>query len=156
MCRKLACGAVLVLALSWVARGGDAEDKAARWVEGVGGKVTRDDSRPGKPVVKVALAANKKVTDDDLRHLKAFKSLKDLSLFFDGQITDAGMTHVKELKTLAKLTLNNTGVTDTGVADLKGLKKLKALRTRSRSSPTWKSCRCRARSPTPGSRTWPG
>jgi hypothetical protein len=128
MCRKLVCGAVLVLVFSWVGRGDDAEDKAARWVGDIGGKVTRDDSRPGKPVVKVEFAVNRKVTNDDLQRLQAFPGLKELSLFFDEQITDAGMKHVKELKALERLTLNNTGVGDAGVAELKGSKTLKALR----------------------------
>ena len=120
-----ACVCVLVVLACSFARADD--DAAAKWAEGVGGKLTRDDTAPGKPVVEANLAGNKKVTDDGLKNLTGCKSLKTLSLFFNEQITDAGMKHVKELPALESLMLGGTSVTDAGVAELKGLKNLKTL-----------------------------
>ena len=119
---------VAVLALCAGGRADDAEDAAVKWVEGVDGKITRDAAAPGKPVVSVGLGFNKKVTDDGLKNLTGFKSLKTLDLFFNEQITDAGMKHVKELSSLTTLVLNNTSVTDAGIEELKDFKNLKALR----------------------------
>src|SRR5262249_4255356 len=98
-----------------------------QWVEDIGGKLTRDEQAPGKPVVKVELAFNKKATDEGLKNLAELTSLRSLSLYWCGQITDAGMKHVKELTTLETLNLGNTSVTDVGVAELKDLKNLKSL-----------------------------
>lgn len=125
------CLCVLALAVSvfgCAASADDAEGATVKWVESVGGKFTRDDTAPGKPVNGVNFgAANKKVTNDGLKELKALKSLKTLVVFFSEQIGDAGMKHVGQLTALEKLTLGNTGVTDAGVAELKDLKNLKSL-----------------------------
>ncbi len=124
--RAILCG-LAVLACATAVRADEAEDVAARWAAGVGGKVTRDDKAPGKPVVAVSFGpVNKKVTDDGLKELKGLRNLKSLSLFFNGHITDAGMKHVKELTTLESLNIGNTAVTDAGLAELKGMK-LKSL-----------------------------
>jgi internalin A len=108
-------------------RADDADDRAAKWVDGLGGKVTRDDKQPGRPIIEVNLGGNKKVTNDGLRELAGLKGIKKLSLFFDEQITDAGMAHLKGLTTLEELTLSNTGVGDAGLAELKALTGLKKL-----------------------------
>jgi hypothetical protein len=127
--RHFVCGLAVVLACG-VARADEGEDAAAKWAESVEGRVVRDAKAAGKPVVEVAFGpANKKVTDDGLKELKAFKHLKNLSFFFCENITDAGMKHVKELTTLETLSLTNTGVADDGIAELKGLKNLKTLYT---------------------------
>jgi hypothetical protein len=123
---KIACVVLLALGCSGV-RADDAED-AAKWVESVGGKLTRDKKAPGEPIVGVGLAFNKKVTDDGLKNLKGLKALKSLDLFFNEQITDAGMKHVKELPALTTLALGNTSVSDAGVEELKDFKNLKTLR----------------------------
>jgi internalin A len=125
---KLLSGTAVVLACAFVVRADEAEDPAAKWAEGVGGTVTRDAKVPGKPVVAVSFGpVNKKVTNDGLKELKAFKNLKNLNIFFCEQITNAGMTHVKELKSLETLSLGNTSVADDGLAELKDLKGLKVL-----------------------------
>ena len=61
-------------------------------VEKLGGKVTRDDKLPGKPVIGV-----------NLGHTK---------------VTDAGLKELKDLKQLTSLNLAETKVTADGVADL--------------------------------------
>lgn len=126
--RVFVCGLAAVVVCGLAVRADDAEDAAAKWVEGVGGRVTRDAKADGKPVVEAAFGpVNKKVTDDGLKELKAFKNLKGLTIFFCEQITDAGAKHVKELAGLETLNLGNTSITDAGLAELKGLKKLKSL-----------------------------
>jgi internalin A len=58
----------------------DAEVKALATIKKLGGKVTRDETAPGKPVVQVVLSASK-ATDADLAQLKIFKQLKSLYFF---------------------------------------------------------------------------
>lgn len=115
------------VAVGGCVRADDADERVAKWVEGLGGKVARDDKQPGKPVAEVNLAINKKVTDDGLKELADLKGLKRLNLFFNEQITDSGVGHLKGLSTLEELTLSNTGVSDAGLAELKDLTRLKKL-----------------------------
>jgi internalin A len=63
------------------ARADDAEDKAAAFVEKLGGTVTRDANRPGKPVIAVSLKKNN-VTDAGLKELTALKNLTALNLSY--------------------------------------------------------------------------
>ena len=56
------------------ARADEAEDKAVALVEKLGGKVTRDEKLPGKPVAGVALFFSA-VTDAELKELAALKNL---------------------------------------------------------------------------------
>src|SRR5207237_7670324 len=100
--RTMLVGAVMLLAcLSGAARADEAS--AVKAVENLGGKVTRDDKLPGKPVIGVNLAATK-VTDADLKQLKAFKQLTSLDLT-GTQVTDAGMKELADLKKLTSLDL---------------------------------------------------
>ena len=114
----------LILASAAPARADDAEDKAVAFVEKLGGKVTRDQKQPGKPVVGVSLSFTKvKVTDADLKELAAFKNLSVLALYMTG-VTDRGMTELTTFKTLTRLTLGSTKVTDTGMKELSKLTSL--------------------------------
>jgi len=71
-------------------------------IERPGGLVPRDESRPGKPVVRVSLC--------------------------DPEVTDAGLAHLAGRKGLQELDLGgmNTGISDAGLAHLSGLKDLRA------------------------------
>ena len=60
--------ATCILGAAERARGDEAEDKAAQFVERLKGKVERDDTKPGKPVVTVDLS-HKKVTDARVKEL---------------------------------------------------------------------------------------
>ena len=62
-------GGVLLGLLVLVLAGRADEAKAVKAVEKLGGKVTVDDKRPGKPVVGVDLS-NTKVTDAGLKELE--------------------------------------------------------------------------------------
>src|SRR5215470_14999238 len=79
MSRPVLCGIVswLVLGSGAPARADDTEDKAAALAEKLGGTVTRDDKRPGKPVVAVDLHG-RGVRGADLRALGPLQSLTAL------------------------------------------------------------------------------
>jgi Leucine Rich Repeat (LRR) protein len=144
-----------MLFLSWLAvdlRADDAADKAVQTIEKLGGRVTRDNKKDGKPVIKVELTQTN-ATDDTLKELAAFPDLQSLNLFGSKQVTDAGLKELaackqlnfliltscnkitdaglKELAACEKLqTLslnNNTGITDAGIKELAACKQLKSL-----------------------------
>src|SRR5207237_3037875 len=122
--RTMLVGAVMLLAcLSGAARADEAS--AVKAVENLGGKVTRDDKLPGKPVIGVILGGTK-VTDGDLKELKDLKQLTTLYLNMTG-VTDAGLKELKDLQQLTTLALYNTKVTDAGLKELKHLKQLTSL-----------------------------
>ena len=113
--RTMLVGAVMMLAcLSGAARADEAS--AVKAVENLGGKVTRDDKLPGKPVIGVHLHEIG-VTDAALKELADLKQLTWLSLA-GTRVTDAGLKELKDLKQLTRLNLADTKVTDDGVAEL--------------------------------------
>jgi len=118
--RREWAGAVLLLSLLATApvRGDEAEEKAVKAVEKLGGKVKRDDKADGKPVVSVDFAGNGLVTDAAMKNVKGLKNLRELNLS-GTKITDTGLEELKELKNLRELILDGTRVTDAGVEDLK-------------------------------------
>ena len=67
----------------------DAEKKAIAAIKKLGGKVTFDERKPGKPVIFVNLV-NTKVTDAGLVHLKGLTNLQSLGLK-NTKVTDAGV-----------------------------------------------------------------
>src|SRR5438132_7218776 len=82
------------------------EASAVKAVENLGGKVTRDDKLPGKPVIAVNLYGTK-VTDAGLKELKHLKQLTSLNLACT-QVTAAGLKELKHLKQLTSLKLSRT------------------------------------------------
>jgi WD40 repeat protein len=82
--------------------------------------ITRDDTRPGKPVVAIQLRPNleRKVRDGDLAHLTKLSCLRSVDLSSQN-ITDAGLEHVEGLSQLKGLNLRGTRVTKEGVDRLK-------------------------------------
>jgi len=94
-------------------------------IEKVGGKVFRDETSPGKPVILVSLVASN-VTDAELASLKGLTELQNLILNRT-QITDAGLVNLKGLTHLHSLQLYNTRITDAGLAYLRGLNLLRVL-----------------------------
>src|SRR5690242_7446400 len=73
-------------------RAAEAEERAVRAVQALGGKVSRDDEAPGKPVTGVIL--------------------------MDLNVTDAGLKELAGLKQLQWLILSGTKVTDAGLKEL--------------------------------------
>ena len=113
--RTMLIGAVILLAcLSGAARADEAS--AVKAVEKLGGKITRDDKLPGKPVIGVDLYGAQ-VTDAGLKELKDLNQLTSLDLH-QTQVTDAGLKELKDLKQLTSLNVYETQVTANGVADL--------------------------------------
>jgi uncharacterized protein (TIGR03067 family) len=102
------------------------EADAVKLVEKLGGKITRDDKQPGKPVVEVNLSL-KNVTDADLKALKELKQLTSLNLYGCRGVTNAGVKELKEFKQLTSLSLMRTQVTEAGVKELKDCKQLTKL-----------------------------
>src|SRR5438094_571835 len=121
--RTMLIGAVMLLAcLSGAARADEAS--AVKVVEKLGGKVTRDDKLPGKPVIGVDLNGPQ-VTDADLKELADLKQLTTLWLNGTG-VTDAGLKELADLKQLTSLWVNGTQVTGEGARELQAaLPKLK-------------------------------
>jgi hypothetical protein len=116
----------LVLGSPALVRADDAEEKAVKFVKQMDGSITRDDKRPGQPVVKVSLWGAE-VTGAELKQLTAFKSLTTLDLSCSS-VTDTGLKEVAALKDLTALNLAATvKVTDAGVKELAALKNLTSL-----------------------------
>ncbi len=86
---------VPLVVVIWSARADEAE--AVKAVERFRGRVTRDESKPGKPVVGVNLWATE-VTDEDLKKLAPFKDLTTLDVSSSGysecRVTDEGLKHL--------------------------------------------------------------
>ena len=114
--RTILVGAVMPLACLFGAARAD-EASAVKAVEKLGGKVTRDDKLPGKPVIGVNLTGTG-VTDAGLKALKDLKQLTTLNLD-KTKVTDAGLKELKELKQLTLLDIYKTQVTDAGVKELR-------------------------------------
>lgn len=123
-----------------------AEATAVEILTKLGGKITRDETSPGRPVITVDLRSagvtdaalehltgmtqlqmldldNTPVTDAGLRHLEGLTQLNSLCLTRT-RVTDAGLDHLKKLTQLGALWLFETKVTDAGLVNLKGLTKL--------------------------------
>src|SRR5947208_8506214 len=107
--RTMLIGAVMLLACRSGAAQAD-EASAVKAVENLGGKVTRDDKLPGKPVIGVNFNPGV-VTDAVLKELKDLKQLASLSLRLT-KVTDAGLKELEDLKQLTSLDLRDTEVTD--------------------------------------------
>jgi hypothetical protein len=116
--RALAAALVLALVAGCSRPPADeAEEKAVRAIEQLGGRITRDDKAEGPPVVRVDLSKTQ-VTDAELKELQELKGLQDLALV-GTQVTDAGLKELKDLKGLQTLNLTGTHVTDAGLKRLK-------------------------------------
>jgi hypothetical protein len=101
------------------------EQQAAEAVTKLGGRITRNEQAPGKPVIFVQFAGVP-VTDDDLPPLAAFKGLQSLDLSRTA-VTDAGLKHLAGLTGLTLLDLQFTAVGDAGLKHLAGLTDLRML-----------------------------
>jgi hypothetical protein len=119
----LACGITEPTAL---AQAIDVEqDRAVAAIERLGGKVERDRTSPGDPVVRVDLRMTG-ATDTDLAVLKHLKGLRSLYLS-SNSITDAGLTHLEGLTGLRRLDIDFNPISDAGLAHLEGLTNLRRL-----------------------------
>jgi RNA polymerase sigma factor (sigma-70 family) len=76
-----------------------AEQEAIAALQAVGGRIIRDRSQPGEPVIGVYLLS-RDVKDEHLKHLKEFKGLKTLVLT---GISEAAMKDIRGLRGLERL-----------------------------------------------------
>jgi hypothetical protein len=110
--QKTGSGLVLILLAmtcgAYFGHADEPEDVAVKFIQKLGGTITRDEKAPNKPIVGVALSG---ITDVDLKHLAGFKQLKTLVFDFTG-VTDAGLKELAGLKQLQTLYLRGTNVTD--------------------------------------------
>jgi hypothetical protein len=129
-------------------RGSADESSAAAALEKLGATITRDESKPRRPVRRVNFDRNatdadvklllelpdldwltldqSQITGDGLKQLKALKSLRHLDI--DGQLLIRGnLKLMKEIKTLQFLGLFGHEVTDVSLAHLDDLDKLQGL-----------------------------
>lgn len=91
----------------------DPDEKAAAWVESIGGHVKIVNKR----VVEIDLLNNGKLTDDGLKHVIGLQGLQRLTLG-GTQVSDQGLKNLGELPSLVALNLNGTLVSDDGVKAL--------------------------------------
>jgi internalin A len=126
LCAVVAWMVLGVLGAPTSARPDDAEDKAAALVERLGGKFSRDEKAPGKPVVKVDLHYTL-VSGADLRALAALKGLTHLDLSLNKGLGDAHLKELPALTNLTELNLEATSITDVGLKELAPLAKLASL-----------------------------
>ena len=126
MSRLMLCAVVSWLVLcAPAARADPAEDKAVKFVEGLKGKVIRDEKAPGKPVVEAELSQTK-LTNAGLKELAGFKNLATLHIG-GTMVTDAGLKELTAFKNLTTLDLGDIKVTDAGLKELTALKSLTTL-----------------------------
>src|SRR4051812_42746070 len=95
------------------------EAKAVRIIWQLFGTVTRDDSRPGRPVVEVELFESH-IDDSHLPLLKSFTSLRILSMGATA-VTDAGLANLQGLTNLEELDVRSSDITTRGLLQLRGL-----------------------------------
>jgi hypothetical protein len=100
-----------------------AEDRAVEAIQKLGGIVTRDEKKLGKPVVEVWI---EKVTDADLKVFAPLKGLTKLDLHH-ALVTDAGLKELSQLTYLTTLNLGGTKITDAGLKELAPFKGLTVL-----------------------------
>ena len=147
---RLMIAAVIVMTASMV-MADDSDESHAVWkIELLGGKVKRDETLPGRPVIAIDFRGSKKfnnkymhvlaeftslkslnvndlaITDDGLKKINKLKSLEQLYLIRT-KITDDGMREIAELTNLNLLDLNFTRITDAGLKHVSQLKNLKSL-----------------------------
>ena len=102
------------------------ESNAIAKIELLGGRVTRDETLPSRPVIAVEFQENMRFNDGYLHLLKSFTSLTSLNLA-GSRITDAGLKEIRDLKSLTLLNLYLTKVSDAGLRELVGLQNLTFL-----------------------------
>ena len=123
--QAFAIGTLAALLIAGLVMAGDTETKAVAALVKLGGKVLRDDMKPGQPVVKVYLTGPK-VTDVELKEIAAFKELQILDLRRT-KVTDAGLKNLAPLTQLQELYLIGVPVTDAGLKEVAPLKQLQKL-----------------------------
>lgn len=110
--------------------GGESDDDATRAavdaIRQLGGKVVRDEQRPGRPVVEVSLARTK-ASDQTLDAVGRLKDVRALDLSRT-TVTDQGLKALGGMPNLRHLDLALTAVTVDGLQHLRDVQSLQSLR----------------------------
>ncbi len=91
-------------------------EATVREIEDLGGKITRDQDRPDKPVIGIDLS-KARIGDADAATVAKLPALETLDLS-ETEVTDAGLAHLQGLSQLRELNLRHTKATDTGIETL--------------------------------------
>lgn len=95
-----------------------AEDEAESYLRGLGVTFQYIEEGDDAGSVRAALCHESRIEDEDLAKFKHFKKINTIVL--SGRpITDKGLKHLQGVKTLVLVGLENTKVTDKGVAELR-------------------------------------
>jgi hypothetical protein len=101
------------------------EDPAEVALKKLNGRVKRDESQPGKPVVEVRLF-EQKITDDDLKELAQFPNLKRVE-FSGEKVTGTGLAALTKLP-IEELHIGFCrGLTNDGLKEIGKIKTLRVL-----------------------------
>jgi hypothetical protein len=101
------------------------KDRAEEQLARLNGRVKRDKKLPGSPVTEVRLFSDK-VTDDDLKELVGFTSLRRLE-FSAPEVTGTGLAALAELPLEELHIMFAKGITDDGLKAVAKIKSLKVL-----------------------------
>ena len=74
----------------------------------------------------IKIESNSTITDDDLRFIREFRSLRELALLGE-RISDAGIKQLRSLPRLEVLILIDVSITDEGLAYLQSIRSLKRM-----------------------------
>ncbi len=97
-------------------------------LEKLGAKVSRHESKPGKPVYQVHFPGKGcEITDDDLKHLAALPDLEWLLLLGQKKVTGDGLKHLTKLPNLKHIDCAKTPIKGESLAHLSGMKQLVRL-----------------------------
>jgi internalin A len=125
----------------------------AEIVERAGGRIVRDDARPGRPIVEVDFSETTSLTDVELeaiagatelkvfklhvaaspdvvdgwRHLSRMKNLESFIADGNSDVNDGVVAHLADLPKLTTVNVDSSGVTDLGVASLAKIPNLEEL-----------------------------
>jgi Leucine-rich repeat (LRR) protein len=90
------------------------------------GQTQVDETGKDKPVISVSLQGSA-ITDEEIAHLRAWKSLRRLNLNDCKNLTDACLPYVAMLDNLTELYLPGTAIKGDGLVHLKGIVELAKL-----------------------------
>jgi hypothetical protein len=126
-------GAVVLLLASsllvWLHWPG-AEQRMVARIKQLGGRVLIQNDEDGREAQNVIFIC-RPLTDKDLNSVAGLSELKHLRLFLDNtKVTDAGLAALKEFADLRTLSLCNTGITDQGLQSLAECARLERLSLR--------------------------
>src|SRR5258707_10077301 len=93
---------------------GDKTEKALKHITSRGARVSKNEKKPGSPVVEIDFASTR-VSDDDLSFLKSLPDIEAIN-FHNTGVSDLGLVHLKSLKKLRNLYFGNCpGISDVGL-----------------------------------------